>query len=133
MDPPVDGAGILMLIDTLRKIAVRIQSLRLPFLLLSLVCLIALVYIVLTSTTHVGDRFLIPSLITLLWSLSGYAFILNFRSVPESDMARKGFFKRLVRRLHRFWYWLLALLFFSTSLALFLISFRLLRLWLQGW
>ncbi len=122
-----------MLIDTLRKIAVRIQFLRLPFLLLSLVCLIALVYIVLTSTTHAGDRFLIPSIVGLLWSLSGYAFVLNFRSVPESDRERIGVFKRLTYRLHRFWYWLLALLFFATSLALFFISFRMLRLWLLGW
>lgn len=122
-----------MLIDTLQKIAVRIQPIRLPLAFLSVFFFAGLLYIILTSTTHSGDLFLLPAIIGLLWSLSGYAFILNFRSVPPWDSATGGFFKRLKLRLFRLWYWVLASLFLGTTLALIVISIRLLRLWMRDY
>jgi hypothetical protein len=122
-----------MLIDTLQKFAIRLQTGRLWLLLLSGFLFLVLLYIVVTSTTPSGDRFLVPALIALLWSLSGYAFILNFRSVPRWDNGAGGFFKRLKLRLLRFWYWVLAAMFFGTTLALLLISIRLIRVWMQDY
>jgi uncharacterized membrane protein len=122
-----------MLIDTLQKFATRMQPIRLPLLLLSGFFLVVLLYLIVTSTTHSGDLFLVPAIIGLLWSLSGYAFILNFRSVPRWSEGARGFFKRLKLRLLRFWYWLLAALFLGTTLALLLISLRLIRVWMQDY
>jgi hypothetical protein len=102
-------------------------------LLLSGFFFVALLYIVITSNTHRGDLFLVPAIIGLLWSLSGYAFILNFRSVPCWSEEARGLFKRLKLRLLRFWYWLLASLFLATTLALLLISIRLIRVWMQDY
>jgi hypothetical protein len=123
----------LMLIDTLQKFAVRLQPVRLALLVLSGFSFVALLFILITSTTHSGDRFLVPAILGLLWSLSGYAFILNFRSVPRRDYGTGGFIKRLKLRLLRLWYWVLALLFFGTTLALLLFSIRLLRIWIQDY
>jgi hypothetical protein len=122
-----------MLIDTLQRFAARTQPLRSWLLLLSGIFFLALLYTVVTSTTHSGDLFLVPAIIGLLWSLSSYAFILNFRSVPRWNKEENGFFKRLKLRLSRLWYWVLASLFFGTTLALLLVSIRLVRVWMQDY
>jgi hypothetical protein len=122
-----------MLIDTLQRFAFRMQPVRFALLVLSGFFFIVLLYIIVTSTTHSGDRFLLPAIIGLLWSLSGYAFILNFRSVPGWDYGTGGFFKRLKLRLLRLWYWVLASLFFGTTLALLLFSIRLIRVWMRDY
>jgi hypothetical protein len=122
-----------MLIDTLQRIAVRMQPIRFWLLLLSGFFLVVLIYVALGSSSQSGDHFLVPAIIGLLWSLSGYAFILNFRSVPTWKLEAGGFFRRQKLRLLRFWYWILALFFFSTTLALLVLSIRLLRIWLKDY
>ncbi len=121
----------MSLLNTIQRTAAALQWLKKPTLGLALIFLVAVFYIVVTSQSHDGDRYLVPSIIGLLWSLSAFAFIINFCSVPPPAETNAPFFSRLKRRLHRFWYGLLAFLFLAATVAVLIVSYRLLSVWLH--
>ncbi len=123
----------MSLLDTIQRTAAAVQGFKRPALVLALLFLLAVLYIVLSSQSHAGDRYLIPCIIGLLWSLSAYAFIINFRSLPPPAEQGAAVLSRLKRRLQRIWYGLLALLFSTATIAVLIVSYRLLATWLRGY
>ena len=119
------------MIDRLQRIARAIQFLRLPIVAFGLLSLASLVVILLTSVSHDGDRFLIPSSVGVLWALGTYSFIETFRLVPEKADKSLGFFARLKRRFSRAWYWLVSMIFIGTTLIAIYLTSRLVSIWLQ--
>jgi hypothetical protein len=122
----------MSILNTIQRTAVTLQWMKRPLLVLALGFLVVVVYIVLTSRTHAGDHYLVPSIIGLLWSLSAYAFIINFCAIQPPAEKDASFLFRLKRRLHRIWYGFLAFIFVNATLAVLFVSYRLLSIWLRG-
>jgi hypothetical protein len=117
------------MIDRLQRIARAISGLALPSLALAAVLFAYAVFIVLTSSSHAGDRFLFPSILGFAWALSLYGFIETFRQVPERPGRDAGLWRRTGRKLARFWYGLIAVAFFVASSAVLVLSLRTLSVW----
>lgn len=119
------------MIDRLQAVAAKIRPLQYVAAGTGLFFLGAVVFFVLSA--GVGDKYLIPSLVGLLWSVSAYNFILIFRFVPErADPAEKRR-ERVKDVLRRGSYWLVTLLFAGTTLAVVVASSKLLTVWYQDY
>ena len=123
------------MVDKLQRIAQAIRFLRLPSIIIGLISLISIAVIVLASRSHEEDRFLIPSIVVLFWAFSTHSFITTFRSIPEKPSEPLGFFPRLLRNISRVLYWLMGLVFFGTTFAVVVVTYRLVSFWLSdyGW
>jgi hypothetical protein len=120
------------MIDTLKRIAQTIQVLRLPSLGLGLISLAALVAIVLFFAAGQGDRFIIPFLVSLIWGLSTYSFIVTFRAVPDKPSGPLSFFSKLQHTISRLWYGLVSLFFLGATAAILVVTIRMVLIWLRG-
>ena len=102
----------------------------LPFaILIAATCAIAAGVIIFSSTHHTNDRYLLPALIGLLWSLNACAFIVGFRTVPSPAERADGIAVRIHRRMRRARYRLLALAFVGTTVAVIIVTFKMASLW----
>ncbi len=121
------------MIDRFRVLAQRLSPATPGFVAAAAVCFVAFWCVLLGTSPRVQDRYLVPLLLGLLWSLSAWSFVLNFKTVPDPAAAAVGVFERLQRRLQRVWCWLLALLFAATTGALLVLSFRVLAIWYRDY
>ena len=121
------------MIDMLKKIADVIQFLRLPSVVLGLICLIAITTILIGSKSHEEDFFAIPSAIGLLWSITTYSFLVYFRAVPEKADQSWKFVKRLKRRIVRAGYWIMGVVFVATTIGAIFVSYRMIAIWLRDY
>ena len=102
-----------------------------PSLVLAIACLAYVVFVIFASSSHEGDKHLFPAILGFLWALSTYSFIETFRHVPGRKDDERGFFKRTQRKLSRFWYWIIGLVFVGTSVAVVVITLRILTIWFK--
>jgi hypothetical protein len=121
------------MIDSFTKVANSLQILRLPSVIAGLLSAVAMLTVIITSESHEGDFYLIPSSIGLLWSIATYSFLVNFRSVPEKAALSWKLFSRIKRNLIRAWYWLIAILFVGATLAVVAVSYRMIAVWLRDY
>jgi 1,4-dihydroxy-2-naphthoate octaprenyltransferase len=117
------------MIDKLRYIAETIRILRLPLFVFGLFCLSVAAYVIFSSTS--AERYLIPSCVGVLWAMSSYFFIETFRSAPDKGDETLTFFVRLKRKLHRAWYWIIAMVFLSTTIAALYVTNKLISIWFR--
>jgi len=118
------------MIDRFRRIAQRVQILRLPSIVIGLACLTAIVVVLLSSGSDEGDRILMPSFVGLLWAISLYSFIENFRSVPEQFAERQGLMFSFKHGIRRSWYWVKGLMFLASTVVALVITSRMISIWL---
>ena len=121
------------MIDSFQRFANRLWPLRIVAVGAGVLSLVLVVVIILFSTTQEDDRYLIPGVLGILWSLSTYAFISTFQSVPEKAKGSDGFLHRLKRNIHRSWYWIIAFIFTGTTVATVFLTFRLFSIWLNDY
>ena len=121
------------MIDRFQKIARKLRLLRLPALAVGFLGLAVIVTTIFMSQSREGDRFLVPAVVALLWAMSTYAFVETFQSVPAPVSGTMSWFARLGRRLRRIWYWLIALVFVSASMAAVVVAFRMLVVWWRNY
>lgn len=121
------------MIDSFQRFANRLWPLRIVAVGAGVLSLVLVVVIILFSTTQEDDRYLIPGVLGILWSLSAYAFISTFQSVPEKAKKPDGFLRRLKRNIHRSWYWIIAFIFTGTTVATAFLTFRLVSIWLNDY
>ncbi len=119
------------MIEKLHRLAQAIKILRLPSIYAALISLVSIVVIIFTSESHEGDRYIIPGFVSLLWAMSTYAFIEAFRSVPEKAGKPLGFFSRLKQNISRGWYWFISVIFLGTTVAVLLVTFRMVSIWVM--
>lgn len=119
------------MIDKLKKYSVYIRYLRLPAIAVGFFCLITTIVILLDSDAHYGNRFLIPSFVGLIWAMSIYTFIVTFQSVPEKANSSLSIFGKLKRHLQRSWYWIISVLFLSTTIAAIYFTNSVISVWLS--
>ena len=122
----------MSMIDTLQRIAVAIQMLRRPSIVIGLVSLVSLAVTIFFLSPHQGDRYIIPSFVALLWAISAYAFIEAFHSVPEKPCSTAKRMSRLVQQIKRGWYGFISLVFLFMTVVVIALTFRLLSIWLTG-
>ena len=121
------------MIDKLQGIAQAIQILRLPSIAVGLISLTSMVAIMFLSKSHGSDRYLIPSIVGLLWAISTYSFIVTFRSVPKKAKKSLKFFTKLKRNINRGWYWFIGVVFLGTTMAVMFVTFRMVSIWLRAY
>jgi hypothetical protein len=121
------------MIDRLQRLARALHVLLIPSIAIGLFCLSVAVYIILTSTSHEGDHYLIPSLVGLVWAISTYAFILTFHTIPIKADKSLGFFQKLKRGIARGWYWMVGVVFIVTTLSAIVITYRMISIWLRDY
>jgi len=121
------------MIDKLQRFAQAIQMFRRPSMAVGLLSLASIVVIIFVSESHEEDRFLIPSFVGLIWAVSTYAFIVTFRSVPEKASETLRFFSRLKRNINRGWYWLISAVFLAATMAVILVTYRIVSIWLRDY
>lgn len=121
------------MIERLQAVATRIHLLRFVALGTGIFCLVAVAFMVFSPPSQEGDRYLIPGIVGLLWSASAYNFVDIFRSVPNKAAKSEKLWKRIKRGALRAWYWLMALIFFGTTLAVVSVSSRLLSIWMKDY
>jgi hypothetical protein len=121
------------MIDKLQGIAQAIQILRLQSIAVGLISLASMVVIMFISKSPESDRFLIPSIVGLLWAISTYSFIVTFRSVPEKANKSLKFFSKLKRNINRGWYLFIGVVFFGTTIVVMFVTYRLVSIWLRDY
>lgn len=119
------------MIDKFQRLALAIHVLRLPAVVVGLMCVGSVVVIVLTSRTNEGDRFLIPSVVGAFWAMSAHTFITTFRSVPEKADKSLAFYAKLKLNVIRGLYWLVGLVFLGSTVATLSVTNRLVSIWLS--
>ena len=92
-----------------------------------------MVVIMFISESHESDRFLIPSIVGLLWAISTYYFIVTFRSVPKKANKSMKLFSKLKRNINRGWYWFIGVVFFGTTVAVMFVTLRMVSIWLESY
>jgi hypothetical protein len=119
------------MIDRFTQIANVLRFLRLPSVVVGLVCLVAVITIVVGSNSHGDDLYLIPSVVGILWAIATYTFVVGFSAVPPRADSSWGLFRRLKRKIVRMGYWLMAVAFIGTSVGVVVVSYRLLAVWFR--
>lgn len=76
------------------------------------------------------DSWLIPGITALLWFLMLYSLSYLFLSVPSAPDPEMGWRQRLSSKLRRGLSWIAGVLFLALTLALLLLSYQLLRVFL---
>ena len=120
-----------IMIDRFRRIAQRIQILRLPSIVVGLACSISIVVILFISDSREADRWIMPSFVGLLWAMSVYSFIESFRSVPEKSKDEQGFLRTVRQRIRRGSYWFRGLLFLTATGLALVVTSRMVSIWLS--
>jgi hypothetical protein len=121
------------MIDRLTVIARSARRLAAPALAIALLCFGYAIFIAFTATSAEGDRYLFPSILGFLWMLSIYAFVETFRNVPQRPEADLGLFARAKRKLIRFWYWIIGLVLLASSVAVVVLTVRVLSVWVRNY
>ena len=121
------------MLEKLQRIAQAIQFLRLPSIIVGIASLASVIGIVLTSKSHEGDRFLIPSIVMLFWAVNAHTFITTFRAVPGRTPESPGFWARVRSRVFRGWYWAVGVIFLGATAAVVLMTYQLTSFWLSDY
>ena len=121
------------MIDKLQRISRSIQFLRLPAIAVGLICLATAILVILSSNSSDGDRFLIPSVVGVLWAMSTYTFIVTFRSVPERADNSLSIFGKFGRYVQRGWYWAISVIFIGTTVTAIYFTNSMLSIWLRDY
>ncbi len=126
------GCRMVNLIDRLGRIAVIVQRGRWLWIALALAAAVLIAASVVENPWLVDDRWLMPGIVALCWPLTLLSFGRLFDSVPPAATAKMSWRGRLSRRLHRGVLWLLGLAMIGLTLAVLLLSWQLLRVWIMS-
>lgn len=119
------------MIDKLRTAVLKVQWLKPIFVVIAVASIAMFAYVIFgQSGMAKDDYYLLPSVVMLLWSLVACALLFTFVHVPEKPDKSIGFFRRIGIRCKRGYYYILAILSLGTTLAMLLVSFRVVRIWL---
>ena len=120
-------------LDRLHQLALRLRW-TYPLLMFSGLAALGLsAWVAIFSAENAEETLLIPAVLAFGWCFLGLTFLNLFRSVPARlgpDI--KGFLPRIARRLHRGLLWLIAAAFIALTLALLLVSYKLLSTWIAA-
>lgn len=108
------------------------RQLRWTYPLLMVTGVLALLFsawVVIASGQAAESSLLIPAVLVFGWCFLLLSFVNLFRSVPPAPQQQDPFGRRLLRRLHRLTLTLIALGFIALTVAMAVVSLKLLSLW----
>jgi len=122
------------MVDRLRAIALKTQWLK-PFTnTLVLASFFLFIYVIFGETSIAADDlYLIPSLLILIWSLLCCSFLYTFPYVPIKSTKADGLIKQIKTQIIRGYYYLLMLIAVLASLAVLLVSIRIISIWVRSY
>ena len=123
---------LVPMIDKLQRVSQAIQVLRLPAIAVGLICLAMTIFILLGPRSDGEERFLIPSFVGVLWSVSTYTFIVTFRSVPKKADDSQSLAGKLLRRVQRGWYWAISIAFVGATMATIYFTNSVISIWVRS-
>ena len=118
------------MIERLQRIATILARFRLPIFVLGGFSLAVLALSVLDNPWLSGDSLLMPSILGFCWALMLYSTGEIFQTLPAKAGAEDRLARRVSLRVRRLLFWLLGMLTVFSTLALMVLSFQLLRVWL---
>ncbi|MFM1896784.1 MAG: hypothetical protein RLZZ385_1858 [Pseudomonadota bacterium] len=116
------------MLDHFYKVAMRVQRLLPLLLVVALLALVLAVWVVVESARGSDDSLFIPALLVFSWCVLLLIFSKLFLVVPAAPTGREKFFRRLSIKFRRSLLAILALAFGALTLALLIVSFKLLAL-----
>ena len=119
------------ILNKLKNFSLKIQWLSWPVIILGIISLITIVMVLVTSQSNEDNKFFIPSILSLVWSMNTYVFIAAFRFVPEKADKTMGFFLRLKTQMSRIWYSLIALSLVVITFLMMFLSYKIILVWLN--
>ena len=117
------------MIDRLQRIAGIIQRFRRFWLLLALASATLALASVVSNPWLADDRWLMPGVVALCWSLTLLSFGRLFESVPSPATREMPWYRRFKRSVQRGLLWLLGAAMIGLTGAVLLLSWQLLRVW----
>ena len=123
-----------VMIDKLRAASLKLQWLQPIAMVLAIAALGVFVYVIFGAAGIAkDDYYLIPSAVILLWCLLICAILYGFPHVPERASKELGVFKRLAISALRFYFTILALTCLATTIAVAVVTFKILNIWLKNY
>ena len=120
------------MIDSLKGLAIKFQGFKLLVNFLLMTSLITFLFITFSDYAIASDdTYLIPSFSLLIWSLLACSFLYTFPFVPNIPGKEVNFFKRFKIRLLRVYYYLISFIALIASLAVLIMSFRFIGIWIR--
>ena len=120
------------MIERLQRIARIVQKLRWMLFLLVPASAALVLASVIVNPWLADDRWLMPGIVALCWSLTLLSFGRMFESVPPEATREMPWHRRLVRKMQRGLLWLLGLAMIGLTGAVLLLSWQLLRVWMMS-
>ena len=118
------------MLEKLSRLAIRLHAWRPLLWVVFIGSLLTMSIQVFSPVLLEANPLFIPALICLLWSLIGGLLTLYFQQIPSHPETIPRFFPRQIARIKRFGYGLLAVAFMATTLGVFAITCRLLRVYI---
>jgi hypothetical protein len=117
------------MLNTLSELASKLHWLKPIAYFLGLGTLALVIKSLFFSAANTGDVYLIPGVLGFIWSLLLISMLLIFPGTPGQPVKTDKFFRRIKIRIIRGVYFLLALLFIGLTLAILLLSLKLIGVW----
>lgn len=118
-----------LLLDRLKQFALRWAGLRWVFVITLLLSIVYCGYVLLVSNTRGQDLYFIPSLLLAIWSLLGATLLNAFRHVPMPTSPSESWKERLINKMARLVYFLLALMMGVVGLSVIVVTWQLSSAW----
>jgi len=116
------------MIKKLKRMAVAIQLLRLPSLLLGLISLTSLIVIIFFSPSGQDTHLIIPCIVGSIWGIGIYSFIITFQSVPKERSMPLSLFGKMKYAFTRAWYWLIGIIFIFGAIWTIVMTIRMISI-----
>ncbi len=116
------------MLDRLHKYAFRLRWLRLPLVYLSVMAIVLAGYVTIFPVNpgeSVNDSLFIPALLLFCWSILAFSLINVFQVAPPTVDSKLGFFRRQAAKFRRALRSIIALGFLLLSIALAVVSIKL--------
>ena len=120
------------MIERLQRIARNIQRLRWILFLLAPASAVLVLASVIDNPWLSDDRWMMPGVVALCWSLVLLSVGRLFESVPPPATREMSWFRRLKRSMERGLLWLLGAAMLGLTGAVLLLSWQLLRVWMTS-
>ena len=118
------------MIERLQRIATILARFRLWIFVLAGFSLVTLVLSVLDNPLLENDSLLTPAILGLCWALMLYSIGELFQEIPGRAGSDATFRERMTVSVRRGILWILGILTTASTLALFMFSYQLIRVWL---
>ena len=117
------------MLETLSAISTRLYWSKPFVVILGLICAGLFILSILDLGYVDSEILLIPSLLCGLWSSLYFILLTTFPSLPPSPGSDVKFFEKVKMQFFRGIYYLLGIIFIALTVAVILISFKLLNVW----